>query len=182
MVSTHPRGLKTLTLLIGLWSLVCAALFIAPALVWSKADWMRFAVENGFMKLPGGPVVFDTRAQLLGGLGALPRVALGLFALWQLWRLLGGVLAGRSFDPTVQRRLHRFAWAILLYNLLAPLQGAWESFAFTVGNPPGSHAVQVQLGLSSWDVLSILLSAVILAIAIALPTAIGRAPAGEASG
>ncbi len=177
----RPRGLMTLTVLVCIWSVVCAVLFTAPALFWAKAEWMRFAVMNGLKQIPGGPIVFDTRAQLLGGLGSLPRVALGLFALWELWRLVRGFAGGRPFDRATQTRLRRFAWATLLYTLAAPFEGAWHSFAFTIGNPPGSHAVDVRFGLSSWDCLSILLSAAILALAVALPWAIeraaGRAPA-----
>ncbi len=141
---------------------------------------MRFAATNGLQQIPGGSIVFDARAQLLGGLGSLPRVLLGLSGIWELVRLLGGVAVGRRFDPVARTRLRRFAWAMLAYTLLAPFEGAWHSFAFTVGNPPGSHAVDVRFGLSNSDCLSILLSAAILAMAVALPEAEGRAPGSQA--
>jgi hypothetical protein len=178
-MSSRPRGLKTLTVVVRALATLGAALFCAQVLFWLKADWVRFAINEGMMGTGGGPIVIDGRARLLGALGSLPSAALGVFALWQLWRLLGGIAAGRRFDREARVRLRRFAWAMLVTNLLPPLlERPWIGFALTLGNPPGQHSLQ--LGFSWNDYLVILLSTVVLVVAVALPEALGRAAGSEA--
>ena len=178
-MSNQPRGLKTLTVVVRVLSALGIALFCVQVLLWLKADWVRFAVDEGMLGTGVGPMVIDGRARLLGALGSLPSAVLGLFALWQLWRLLGGFAVGQLFGREAQARLRRFAWAMLVSNLLAPLERAWVGFALTLGNPPGQHSVQ--FGFSWTDYLAILLSAVILVLAVVLPEALRRAVGNEAS-
>jgi hypothetical protein len=179
-MSDRPHGLTTLTVVVRALSVLGVVFFCVQVLLWLKADWVWFAIGQGMLGTGGGPIVVDGRARLLGALGSLPSVVLALFALWQLWRLLGGFAVGRPFDREAQARLRRFGWAMLVSNLLAPLERAWVGFALTLGNAPGQR--NVQLGFSSNDYLAVLLSAVILLIAVVLPEALRRAVRSDVGG
>ena len=173
-----PRGLKTLTVVVRVLSVLGVALVCVLALLWLKPDWLREAVRAGILGNGAWPLVIDGRARLLGALGALPRTALGLFALWQLWRLFGHYAAGRFFDRVTQAYLRRFAWAMLLSALLLPLERGWIGLALTLGNPPGQRTLQ--LGLAPSDFLAILLSTVVLGVSKVV-SEVGRPAEGNAA-
>lgn len=164
-----PAGLRTLTRVVRALILIGAVvLACVPPLFWLQPDWVRAAGPQ-MANLGTGPIVVDERALWLGALGSLPGMLLGLYTLWQLWRLFGEYAAGRFFAPAPQRHLRRFAWAVLAWALMAPLQRTWVALALTWGNPPGQR--MLVLGLSGDDYFSILLGAVLLAIATVLAEA-----------
>jgi hypothetical protein len=177
-MSNLPRGLKTLTVVVRVLSAFGVALVCVLALLWLKPDWLREAVLAGLLGNGAGPLWIDGRARLLGALGALPRTALGLFALWQLWRLFGHYGTGRFFARVTQAYLRRFAWAMLLSALLLPLERGWIGLALTLGNPPGQRTLQ--LGLAPSDFLAILLSVVVLGVSTVL-SEVGRLAEGDAA-
>lgn len=158
-----PRSLKWLTRLVR----VSAKLAIAVELLWAPIFWSQASfvrtMANAMSNLPDEWIVIDARAQWLGFLGSLPGIAIWTFGLWHLWRLFGHYEAGRYFAADTQKHLKRFAWSLLAATLLAPVEGAWMSFAFSLGVPPGDRHLQFVADGSL--LVSCLTSAVMLAIA-----------------
>ena len=119
----------------------------------------------------------DARAQWLGATLSLLPVSLGLYALWQLWRLFTEYAGGRVFGRAALAHLRRFAWALLGTALLAPLVRAATSVALTLGNPPGRRMLVV--GFSWNDYMAVLLAAVLIAIATVMAEAVRVAEENE---
>lgn len=122
-------------------------------------------------------IAVDDRARALGAAVSLLPVGVGLYALWQLWRLFAEYGAGRVFGREAQSRLKRFAWALLAAALLAPLVRAAMSVVLTLGNPPGQR--QLVIGLSWDDYLAVLLAVVLIAIATVMAEAVRVAEENE---
>jgi hypothetical protein len=122
-------------------------------------------------------VVVDDRARALGAAVSLPPIAIGLYALWQLWQLFSEYGAGRVFGRAALARLKRFSWALLAAALLAPLVRAAMSVVLTLGNPPGQR--QLVIGLSWDDYLAVLLAVVLIAIATVMAEAVRVAEENE---
>ncbi len=122
-------------------------------------------------------LVVDDRARALGAAVSVLPIGVGLFALWQLWQLFAEYGAGRVFGRVAQARLKRFAWALLVVALLAPLVRAAMSVVLTLGNPPGQRMLAISL---SWnDYLAVLLAAVLIAIATVMAEAVRAAEENE---
>ena len=124
-----------------------------------------------------GAIVVDERTRALGAAVSLLPIAVGLYALWQLWRLFAEYGAGRVFGRAAQVRLQRFAWALLAAALLAPLVRAVMSVVLTMGNPAGQR--QLVIGFSWNDYLAVLLAAVLIAIATVMAEAVRVAEENE---
>ncbi len=122
-------------------------------------------------------IVVDDRARTLGALVSLLPVSVGLYALWQLWRLFAEYGAGRALGRAALARLKRFAWTLLALALLAPLVRAAMSVVLTMGNPPGQR--QLVIGLSWDDYLAVLLAVVLIAIATVMAEAVRVAEENE---
>ncbi len=142
-------------------------LLAVPLWFWSSPEAVRTLAPQ-FAGVQA--VTVDTRALLLGALLSVAPVALGLYALWQLWRLFGEYGAGRVFGRPALAHLRRFGWALLGSALLAPLVRAAGSVVLTLGNPPGQR--MLVLGLSWNDYLAVLLAAVLIAIATVMAEAV----------
>lgn len=171
----HPSpalrpGLRTLVWVVRALALLGAlSLALVPLLFWTAPDWVR-AAGPSIAGLGEHPMVIDERALRIGALASLPSVLLGLFAMWQLWRLFGEYAAGRVFAGPAQRHLRAFAAALLASALLAPLMRAAIGVALTLGNPPGQRLLVFSL---SWnDYLAILCGAVLLAVALVMADAV----------
>lgn len=165
-----PRGLVTLTTIVRGMAIVGAvALCVVPAAFWLTRDWVE--ARGGFIAGIGNhPMVLDDRAMLLGALSSLPGVALGLYALWQVWCLFGEYAQGRVFAQPAQRHLRRFAWGMLVLALSTPFLRAAMGVALTLGNPPGQRLLA--LGFSWDDYVIILCAAVLLAVATVMTEAV----------
>lgn len=150
------------------------SLIAVPLWFWSSPE----AIESLAPSMVGAKeMTIDGRAQWLGGALSLLPVSLGLYALWQLWRLFGEYAAGRVFGRTALAHLRRFAWALLGTALLAPLVRAATSVALTLGNPPGRRMLVV--GFSWNDYMAVLLAAVLIAIATVMAEAVRVAEENE---
>lgn len=150
-------------------------LLTVPLWFWLSPENVR-ALGPQMAGVAGG-IVVDDRARTLGAAVSLLPVAVGLYALWQLWRLFAEYGAGRVFGREAQARLKRFAWALLAAALLAPLVRAVMSVVLTLGNPPGQR--QLVIGLSWDDYLAVLLAAVLIAIATVMAEAVRVAEENE---
>jgi Protein of unknown function (DUF2975) len=150
------------------------SLLAVPPWFWLSADNVR-----SFGPAVAGvrDVVVDAQAQRIGAAVSVLPVAVGLYALWQLWQLFTEYAAGRVFGRIAAQRLRRFAWALLGAALLAPLVRAAMSVVLTLGNPPGQR--MLVLGFSWNDYLAVLLAAVLIAIATVMAEAVRVAEENE---
>lgn len=164
-----PPPLSTrLVLFVRAMCLLGALVLVAvPAWFWTSPEAVR-SLAPQFAGVQA--VTVDARALQLGALLSLAPVALGLYALWQLWRLFGEYGAGRVFGRPALVHLRRFAWALLAAALLAPLVRAAGSVVLTLGNPPGQRMLAI--GLSWNDYLAVLLAVVLIAIATVMSEAV----------
>lgn len=124
-----------------------------------------------------GRIVVNDRVRALGAAVSLLPIGIGLYALWQLWRLFAEYGAGRVFGRAALLRLRRFAWALLAAALLAPLVRGAMSVVLTMGNPPGQR--QLAIGFSWDDYLAVLLAVVLIAIATVMAEAVRVAEENE---
>jgi hypothetical protein len=150
------------------------SLIAVPLWFWASPE----AIEGLAPSMVGvKEMTVDARAQWFGAAVSLLPVSLGLYALWQLWKLFAEYAAGRVFGRTALAHLRRFAWALLGTALLAPLVRAATSVALTLGNPPGRRMLVV--GFSWNDYMAVLLAAVLIAIATVMAEAVRVAEENE---
>jgi hypothetical protein len=170
-----PGSLARVVLVVrALCVLGALSLIAVPLWFWASPE----AIESLAPSMVGVTEMrIDARAQWLGGALSLLPVSLGLYALWQLWRLFTEYAAGRVFGRTALVHLRRFAWALLGTALLAPLVRAATSVALTLGNPPGRRLLVV--GFSWNDYMAVLLAAVLIAIATVMAEAVRVAEENE---
>ena len=162
VTDTPPRSLAVIRLVQGLTAAGALFLLVLPPLFWARADWVM-QLGPAMAGIGTHPVHVGGAARAWGAAVSLPLVGLGLFALWQLWRLFAEYAHGRALGQPALRHLRRFAWSVLATALLQPLAKAALSVALTVGNPPGQRLLSLSLGSS--DYLALLLGAVLLAVA-----------------
>ena len=165
-----PRGLLVLIQIVRVLTVLGAVMLcVVPAAFWLTPAWEQ--ARGGIISGIGShPMVLDDSALALGALSTLPGVALGMYALWQLWCLFGEYSEGRVFGRAAQQCLRRFAWGTLLLALATPFLRALMGVALTLGNPPGQRLLA--LGLSWDDYVSILSGAVLLAVARVMSEAV----------
>jgi Protein of unknown function (DUF2975) len=163
-----PAPLKRLVWVVRLLCVFGAAtLLVVPAWFWTSPDRVREAS----VQIAGvHETSIDARVLQLGATLSLLPIGLGLYALWQLWRLFAEYADGRVFGRAALVHLRRFAWALLGSALLAPLLRAAMSVLLTLGNPPGRRALVI--GLSWNDYMAVLLAAVLIAIATVMAEAV----------
>jgi hypothetical protein len=164
-----PAGLGRLVILVrGLAVVGALALLLVPPLFWATPSWLRQAGAAA-AGLDSSQVTIDAQAQWLGLMGSLPGVALGLWAVWQLWCLFGEFGAGRIFGLAAQRRLAALARGLLAMALWGPLQRTVIGLALTWGNPPGQRMLVLGIGME--DYLALVSGAVLLATATVMAEA-----------
>lgn len=157
-----PRSLGLIRLVQALTAAGALFLLVLPPLFWARAEWVA-QLGPTMAAIGAHPVHVGGAARAWGAVVSAPLVGLGLFALWQLWRLFGEYAQGRALARPALRHLRRFAWSVLAAALLQPLAKAALSVVLTVGNPPGQRLLSLSLGSS--DYLALLLGAVLLAVA-----------------
>jgi len=156
----RTRGL--ITLVRGLAVLGAVSALVFPVWLWSDPDHVR-AFGAPLADLTSAEIVVGPDTPWQGLLTSLPVTATLLFSLWQLWHLFGEYRQGRALERPAQVRLRRFAWGLLALALLQPVTRAALSTVMTLHNLPGQRMLKLSLG--SEDYLSLLLAAVMLAIA-----------------
>lgn len=170
-----PGSLARLVVIVrALCVLGAASLLAVPLWFWTSPEAIRSLAPS---MVGVAETTVDARSQQLGALLSLLPVALGLYALWQLWRLFAEYGAGRVFGRVALAHLRRFAWALLGIAVLAPLVRAATSVALTMGNPPGRR--MLVLGFSWNDYMAVLLAAVLIAIATVMAEAVRVAEENE---
>ncbi|HNK20019.1 MAG TPA: DUF2975 domain-containing protein [Piscinibacter sp.] len=170
-----PGSLGRLVLVVRVLCLLGVVTLIGvPLWFWSSADNVRgFGPQLAAI----GQVLIDERAMRLGALATVLPVSVGLFALWQLWRLFAEYSVGRVFSRAALGHLRRFAWTLLAAALLAPVMRSVMSVVFTLSNPPGQRMLALSLSWS--DYLAVLLAVVLIAIATVMAEAVRVAEENE---
>ncbi|MGD9834772.1 MAG: DUF2975 domain-containing protein [Piscinibacter sp.] len=174
--ATLPGSLGRVVLVVrALCVLGMLTLVAVPIWFWLSPD--NVLALGPQMSGVSGAIAVDDRARALGAAVSLLPVGIGLYALWQLWKLFAEYGAGRVFGRVALARLKRFAWALLAAASLAPLVRAAMSVVLTLGNPPGQR--QLVIGFSWDDYLSVLLAVVLIAIATVMAEAVRLAEENE---
>src|SRR5687768_16801168 len=121
------RGLS----LVG--GIVLTAMTIA---IWTSPDWIRQQVlhEAGLAK---AQVTITPAVQWAGGLVAMLPLGLGIYALFQVWRLFGEYASGSVFSAQSTRRLRRLAWTLIWICLAQVIARTGHAVLLTMLNPPG---------------------------------------------
>lgn len=96
-------------------------------------------------------------------------VALGLYALWQVWHLFAAYGRGVVFGPEASDRLRRLAWALMATALVRPLTKTVVVLLLTLNNPPGQR--QLVISLAWEDYLSLLFGGLLFAMSWAMAEA-----------
>jgi Protein of unknown function (DUF2975) len=96
-------------------------------------------------------------------------VAVGLYALLQVWHLFGAYGRGVVFGPEASSRLRKLAWALMATALVRPLTKTAVIVLLTWHNPPGQR--QLVISLAWEDYLSLLFGGLLLAMSWAMAEA-----------
>ena len=160
------------------------------------AGWLRVLVAAGTVGLVGATVwIFWSDSRLLealagelrvaatpalgsglppGAKAALfalgaPSIGLGLFMLFQAWRLFGAYGRGQVFGAAAIGAIRKLAWALLGTALLRPATATATVLYLTWNNPPGQR--QLVLAIAWEDYLCALFGSLLVAIAWAMTEA-----------
>jgi Protein of unknown function (DUF2975) len=156
----------------GLALLGALSLLTVPLLFWLQPAWVAQAAPQ-IAGVDSAAVSVTSDARLAGAALSALLVAVGLCALWFLWRLFGEYAAGRALGLAAQQYLARFAVCMLASAIAQPLVRAAMSTVLTMGNPPGQRLLVI--GLSWNDYLFLLLGLVLLAVAHVMVDAVRAA-------
>lgn len=161
------RRLKNLSRAVQALSLLAMPVLLAVPLAWLWSPetlaslGQSAAAGTNLLHLAEGPVTSGMRWRMAGA--SLPTVGIGLWLLWQLWRLFGEYRRGAVFSPLALGGLRRFAWGMLALAVDQPLSQALMSVAVSWDNAPGHR--QLMVSVSSNDYALLLGALVFLAIA-----------------
>lgn len=166
-ISQDPAGLSRIRRLaraVRLLSLLGAAtLLLIPPLFWSRPDWVTQVAQRhwGVLQLQ-----LDAAARWAGLASSALPVAVGLWALWEVWRLFGCFAGGELLARRPAAHLRRLGLALIAQAVALPLAQTLAVLALTFGNPPGQR--QLLFYLSSDHYLSLLFGLVLLALAMVM--------------
>lgn len=133
--------------------------------------WMRAVIVAGVGVLA---VVLATVASAEGDLGVElarhgPSALVGLYVLWQAWRLFAAYGRGEVFGAAAIGPVRRIAWALVAEACIHPLSNTLAVLLQTWHNPPGQR--QLQFGVSFEDYLCVLFGGLLIAMAWAMTEA-----------
>jgi hypothetical protein len=161
------RRLRNLSRAVQALALLAMPVLVAVPLLllWSPSTLLDLGTGpmsgTSLLHLAEGPMTLAMRWRM-AAVSSLT-VAVGLWLLWQLWRLFGEYRRGAVFSPRALASLRRFAWGMLTLALVAPLGQALMSVAVSWDNAPGRR--QLVVAVSSNDYALLLGALVFLAIA-----------------
>jgi hypothetical protein len=143
-------------------------LVLVPGFFWmAEPDVLQKAAAD-LLPASAQPGRFTiTPAVRHGAIGVVAAsVALGLYALLQVWHLFGAYGRGVVFGPEASGRLRRLAWALMAAALVRPLTKTVVVLLLTWHNPPGQR--QLVISLSWEDYLSLLFGGLLFAMSWAM--------------
>jgi hypothetical protein len=119
-------------------------------------------IAQSTMGLDPSKVLLTDKVRLLSLCSILPRLLLGLYLLYELWRLFDGFMAARFFETDTLRHFRRFSVAALVAAIISPVEQTVLSVVLTMEAPVGERMLLVGLGAS--DLHLMLLGLVLVAI------------------
>lgn len=149
------------------------AVGLVAATVWIFcSDSRLLEALAGELKVAATPVLDSglppgAKAALFA-LGA-PSIGLGLFMLFQAWRLFAAYGRGQVFGAAAIGAIRKLAWALLGTALLRPATATATVLYLTWNNPPGQR--QLVLAIAWEDYLCALFGSLLVAIAWAMTEA-----------
>lgn len=139
-----------------------ATLPMGTVWVWSSPERIdNFVAAN--LGLSAGTLQLAPAAPWLGALVNLLPVAMGWFALLQVWRLFGGYARGEVFTAQATQRLHRLAAGLVAVALAQVVARSATGLVLTLHLPPGQR--QLIVGFSSNDYVLLVCGLLLWAIA-----------------
>jgi hypothetical protein len=154
--------IRVLVVLAAAWTLS------APFELFGSPERLTEIVQ-GSMGLDPEKVVLTDRVRMLSLCTILPRLLIGLYLLYELWRLFDGFMAARFFETDTLRHFRRFSIAGLVAAVLSPVENTVLSVVFTMDAPVGQRTLLVGVGGS--DLHLVLVGLVLVAISTVLSEA-----------
>lgn len=148
-----------------------AILVLVPGLFWMAEPSVLQRAVADLMPATAQPSQFTITPEVKRwavGVVAVS-VALGLYALWQVWHLFAAYGRGVVFGPEASDRLRRLAWALMATALVRPLTQTVVVLLVTLNNPPGQR--QLVISLAWEDYLSLLFGGLLFAMSWAMAEA-----------
>lgn len=145
-----------------------AALVFAPALLWSRPEWLESVARTSWIS-NGAPLQLDAGSRFWGWLASCLPGAVLLFALWQIWSLFGYYRRGEIFKGGPATHLKRLGAALMVNAVAQPLSTTLAVLALTLGNPVGKRQLVVGLGFEHFTSFGVGLA--ILGIAVVMQEA-----------
>jgi Protein of unknown function (DUF2975) len=154
--------------LIALGALI---LVLVPAFFWTAEPGALQKAAADLLPAGAQPGRFTITPEVRYGAIAVVavNVAVGLYALLQVWHLFGAYGRGVVFGPEASGCLRRLAWALMAAALVRPVTNTLVVLLLTWNNPPGQR--QLVIGLSWEDYLSVLFGCLLLAMSWAMAEA-----------
>ena len=148
-----------------------AILVLVPGLFWMAEPSVLQRAVADLMPATAQPSQFTITPEVKRwAMGVVAvSVALGLYALWQVWHLFAAYGRGVVFGPEASDRLRRLAWALMATALVRPLTKTVVVLLLTLNNPPGQR--QLVISLAWEDYLSLLFGGLLFAMSWAMAEA-----------
>ena len=148
-----------------------AILVLVPGLFWMAEPSVLQSAMADLMPATAQPSQFTITPEVKRwAMGVVAvSVALGLYALWQVWHLFAAYGRGVVFGPEASDRLRRLAWALMATALVRPLTKTVVVLLLTLNNPPGQR--QLVISLAWEDYLSLLFGGLLFAMSWAMAEA-----------
>jgi hypothetical protein len=162
------RMSRWMRVLIAIGALI---LLLVPGMFWLAEPAVLQRAAADLLPASAQPVQFSITPQVQRwAIGVVAfSVALGLYALLQVWHLFGAYGRGIVFGPEASSRLRKLAWALMATAFVRPLTATLVVVLLTLNNPPGQR--QLVISLSWEDYLSLLFGGLLFAMSWAMAEA-----------
>ena len=145
-------------------------LIVANAAVWAVPGWLEAGIVSSLGIPAGVPVNLDGLIRLAGFVLSSVFIGILVYGLWRAKGMLDEFAVGRLFSPRVAACLKTVARVTLLLSVAGPLLRTLYVLLFTISNPQGQRIIQ--FGISSSDVMVVLIGGLLFAVALVLGEAV----------
>jgi len=137
--------------------------FVASTLfLWFSHQWVEIVAMRD-VGVDAASISLTPAAQWVSALAALVPLSVGVFGMFQVWKLFGAYAQGHIFTSQASTRLRRLAWSLIVCAAAQVLSRTATSIALTFNNPPGKKMLIVNI--SSTDYTFVLFGVLLLGIA-----------------
>lgn len=143
--------------------LIGGIVFVGSTLfLWFSLEWVK-AVAIRDVGLDAASITLTPAVHWIGALVALVPLSVGVFGMFQAWKLFGDYAQGQIFTARASTRLRRLAWSLIVSALTQVLARSATGVAVTFNNPTGKKMLIVNV--SSTDYTFVLFGVLLLGIA-----------------